>query len=506
MNSYTGKNMYKNNKGYLFSFALVPALLLLLAGMGVSPAGVVQHVNSAGSVGSSTQLNSVQPTVSTGTSLILGTMPAGTTPSLATAITAINITNIANITNATNESNTSSTMDFTPQAPPGDRFIRIRALEPGWAMSGHNAEDAIAMISQLKPDALERYTNGPLDPDQMVPTAPGDKKMNVAQFLNASMEACSCYIIPRVDSYSAEQILSDARKLRSLPISPKMEYLSIDNWKSFYDSVHGNKVVIANLFKSLYAQGWKGVGVNECEGYETTYGYASFADPCINVNSWTPNYGQIEKIEQEPNIKKLIFYIDFPGQVRNFENLSNDKEAQILTSLAYNQSKYSYALDYNIYQVGPENINWDAQTRFTSKNGLFDGASIYEVMNQLMDKYNSKTFFLTTSPSGCALPDSDKYIQGSKVVITARIKCDGALFAYWKGSGTGSYTGSDRIDSIVMKGDISETAIYLQPNRKDIQNQEGLVLNTGNTTGLSISTIPFANATNSTYNSSAVGK
>jgi hypothetical protein len=72
-------------------------------------------------------------------------------------------------------------------------------------------------------------------------------------------------------------------------------------------------------------------------------------------------------------------------------------------------------------------------------------------------------YYLTTTSSstgtGTVTPNSGWYSAGQRVTITARAN-SGHKFKSWKGTGTGSYTGSNNPATITMNSAITETANF----------------------------------------------
>jgi hypothetical protein len=280
----------------------------------------------------------------------------------------------------------------TPVVPPGNRFIRIRAWEGGWALPGYNAQEVLAMISYLKPNALERYISSGFNPDQNVPVAPGEPPMTILQFLNASLQACApenCYIIPRIslDDYNSGKLYNESLEYLNLPVYPKIRFLSLDDWSQF--SQRHTPEQIQTMFQTLYAQGWEGIGVNDVGGYYTAYGYASFVDFGITTgaarNPWIPNLGTLAQIQADPSIKRALLYIDFPDQMMSFNNsLTADQEASVLLhNISSIQASENFTFVFPIIQSF-----WDSTLHLTSKNSSWSGATIYKVEKQLMDEFN----------------------------------------------------------------------------------------------------------------------
>ncbi len=330
---------------------------------------------------------------------LITTNGAGTSQHNATGVISFNlgslINTILNLTNLTRNS---------PTGPPGESFIRIRPLDNQgcsgcngnavWSLPNYYAENVLSLISYMKPNVLERYTSGPLNATMLVPTVPGDPVMNVAQFLNASVDACNCYLIPRINmSIGVANVLIQAKALRQFPVKTKMKYLSLDWWGAF--ARNNSAANVTTLFTQLYGQGWKGIGINGCGGeIANALTYPSFVDVCVTTSDWQPNQQQLKIAQSESNIKKIILYIDFPSEMQKFSELNTDQEANVMSNLASLQSADTYKLDYNLLQVLTFNsvLNgtiWDTSQRFTSANGIWHGESLTQVFKGLEKQYNS---------------------------------------------------------------------------------------------------------------------
>jgi len=284
--------------------------------------------------------------------------------------------------------------------PHGTRFIRIRTLESKsvWSLEGMDAQHVLREISDLKPDVLERFVSGPQVVGAQVPVAPGSPPMTVGEFLNASMKACGCYIIPRLSlfDYSKGALFTEAQNLRALPVSPQMRFLSLDNWGTF--ASHHTSDEIKGMFQQLYSQGWLGVGVNECNGYSQSYGYATFADFCVGSSNWEPDNDTLASIRAEPNIKLALLYIDFPQPMTDFAALTPNREAMILAdAIAPAQSAGGFLFVYPIQQDF-----WNSATRVTTPAGPFKGQSLYDVMKGSMAQYDANGSSVSSSSSQAA--------------------------------------------------------------------------------------------------------
>ena len=327
-----------------------------------------------------TTVTSSSSTTTTSSSTTTETSTTSTLTSSSSSTTSTSTT--STVTSSTTTSSTTAGQS----SPPGKRFIRIRALNPhsAWGLPGYDAQQVLAMISQMRPDALERYTDGPQNPNAAVPVASGSPPMTVGEFLNQSMRACSCYIIPglSLNLYDQGRLFTAAQSLLGLPVYPKMMYLSLDSWHNF--SKNHSPDQIQSMFQQLYSQGWAGIGVNANGGYFPTYGYATFTDFRISPSNWQPDSANLADARSESNINVVLLYIDFPKPMDSFAALSPDQEAQILTdNVASAQSSDGFYFVYPIVQSF-----WDSNNHTTSSGGHYQGETIYTVMLQLMQQYD----------------------------------------------------------------------------------------------------------------------
>jgi hypothetical protein len=207
--------------------------------------------------------------------------------------------------------------------------------------------------------------------------------MTAGEFLNASMRACNCYIIPGVNlnQYDRGTLFTAAQALLRLPVSPKMAYLSLDKWHDF--STNHTPDQVKSMFQQLYSQGWAGIGVNANGGYFPTYGYATFTDFRINPSNWQPDSANLADARSESNIRLVLLYIDFPKPMDSFAALSPDQQAQVLTdNIASAQSSDGFYFVYPIVQSF-----WDSNNQTTSSGGPYQGETVYAVMLQLMRQF-----------------------------------------------------------------------------------------------------------------------
>jgi len=101
-----------------------------------------------------------------------------------------------------------------------------------WVRKQHTAQSILKMISELKPDVINRFTTGKQNPAYQVPGSPS---MNLIEFYNAAAAAGApgCMLTAKVhlnDIWSDDYRMAAARNLRDLPITPRMTALDLDTY------------------------------------------------------------------------------------------------------------------------------------------------------------------------------------------------------------------------------------------------------------------------------------
>ena len=241
----------------------------------------------------------------------------------------------------------------------------------------------LALIEELKPNVLERYTDGRLDPDAAVPVAKGHGPMTVLEFLNASLRAGApgCVITPRVSlwEYDKGTIFETAQSLYDLELQPPLRTISLDNWGEFART-HSPKE-IRGMFKRLRDQGWQHMAVNMVGGMRDPLGFASLAEFGIKRElGFAPDLDKLRRMKELGTIDKHLLYIDFPKQVADFMELDPDERADILIKkIADKQEKQGFTFVWPILQG-----KWDSKRVFTSPSGPHKGASLFDVMKDAM--------------------------------------------------------------------------------------------------------------------------
>lgn len=255
-----------------------------------------------------------------------------------------------------------------------------------WMHPEYTAEDILEMIESLKPQVLERYFTGKQDMDALVPVRKGSKPMTVKQFLNASMKAGApgCIIIPKLNltwfSWGKEKYFWEAAENNyNLSLEQPIRIINLDNWKAFIDT-HG-EAKLKGILTRLKQIGYDTIGVNMTGGYRPGFGMVSFADFAINANDWTIRTSTLEKLKADPDINQYYLYIDYPGQMDKFMELTPDQQADVITKVIEPAAeKLGFTFVYPVLFD-----RWDATNHVTNKSGPYKGASIFEVIQESVE-------------------------------------------------------------------------------------------------------------------------
>ena len=275
--------------------------------------------------------------------------------------------------------------------PTGPKFARFRVYQGSWTSPQYNAQQILAMIADMHPDVLERMTTDAFNVGASVPVCSGCAAMNYGQFLNASMNDCGCYIMPRLDinlTWQSGAFLTDAQQILNTPVSPRFSILSIDNWQTYCSRTSSCDCTFAQqVFQPLYNMGWKGVGVlNAGSPYFSTCGWATFVDFDIQTKTWSVPQALLTSIKSDQTVQKILLYDpDFPGQAQTFLNQCNPTCDGVITSLqtvVSQQSTYGYAYVYPIEQTF-----WDANQITTSATGSYHGQTLYQIFQGWMQQW-----------------------------------------------------------------------------------------------------------------------
>lgn len=282
-----------------------------------------------------------------------------------------------------------------------EKQIRLIALaspfsEPHWMLTkarglykDYTAQDVLEMIKDLKPDCLERFITGRMNPDELVPVREGYPEMTVLEFLNAAILAGSekCHIVPKLNlrwlaGGREDYFWKAAQELYDLPLVRPIRNINLDVWDVYCNEIHTTPEQRAQLFKRLRDIGYEEIGVNMTGLHKVNDPQIDYADFNINKTTWEVNSDVAETIKSYPNIKKLYLYIDYPGAMDAFRRNSPDRQAEIYYKNIFpKQKEMGFTYVYAIIQD-----SWDANTSVTSEDGPYKGKTMYEITKELLNK------------------------------------------------------------------------------------------------------------------------
>ncbi len=291
----------------------------------------------------------------------------------------------------------------TPQAKSThEKYIRLIALadpfnKDHWmpqrsrgVAKDYTAQDILEMIGELKPDCLERFITGYIDPDELVPVRKGYPKMTVLQFLNAAIEAGAegCHIIPKLNLRWLSKPTGEAffwksaQALYDMPLKTPIRNVNLDVWDIYCTEIHTTEQQRDEMFARLRKIGFTQIGLNMTGNYKTNNAALDYADFNIDKENWIVNEKAIGTLRSYPNIKRLFMYIDYPGAMNAFREHTPDEQARIYTEVIYpGQAAHGYTFVYPIIQD-----TWDANAVATSKEGPYKGKTMYQITKELLNR------------------------------------------------------------------------------------------------------------------------
>ncbi len=278
-----------------------------------------------------------------------------------------------------------------------DRQIRIIALaspfsKDHWMASkshglekDYTAQDILEMISELKPNCLERFITGYHDPAAPVPVRQGYPPMTVLEFLDAAILAGAddCHIVPKLNlrwlGGSGKYFWESAQALYDMPLVRPIRNINLDVWDYYCSDIHPDPRQRDEMFARLRSIGYEQIGVN-MTGSKKNNPQIDYADFNIKKDVWQVSREAVDKIRSFANIKRVYLYIDYPGTMDAFRANTPDRQADIYCNTIYpNQAKMGYTFVYPIIQD-----SWDANASVTDPAGPYKGKTMYEITKELL--------------------------------------------------------------------------------------------------------------------------
>ena len=282
---------------------------------------------------------------------------------------------------------------------PDGVYIRIiafgHAFEPGWSLDGHHAQEVLKIVDELKPAVINRLLTGMPNPDRNVPVAPGAPPMTELAFLQAVLNAGApgCTISPKVhlnEIWPDDYRMQAARRLRDLPLTPRLTMLDLDCWFKHPGDAAGNKA----LLQTFRDMGWTDFVTNPGP-YKRAYGYESSVMTYMNEKRWEPPKAKIEALHKK-GVALPLLHIDYPYQINLFRGLPPDRQADVITkNIAPAQFQLGFRFIYPILTS-----RYDSTRIRTSQAGPYRGATLYEVMKKRIELDRQQIAQAHAPPSG----------------------------------------------------------------------------------------------------------
>ncbi len=290
---------------------------------------------------------------------------------------------------------------------PGNRVVRFRFLDGQgrWVPTIHTPKEVLGWAADLKPDVFQRTFS-------MYPAVSLDRPIpdgyTVGSFLDEMAQVAGGYHTPRIDvkpgSLTDAQILELCDRLLGMPLTPRLRFLSIDNYPS-YAKQRGPDAT-ERLLQAILDQGWEGIelliGGTDRRGVylppPPTFGKAATVGYCISTPDfssctdlarWDNSRTGLDWVRRQNPGAKVLMNVDFPQQIDCFKQLGPEGMATIFSKVAAEQASREFTFIWPIFSANPPPNNqvgqWDS-TQYVLSNGL----TLYDVERDLMLRYNPK--------------------------------------------------------------------------------------------------------------------
>jgi hypothetical protein len=279
-----------------------------------------------------------------------------------------------------------------PHLPDGIYIRMITLASPykspdkmaSWMLPDHTANDILRRITELQPDALERFITGKQDPAMAVPVDEGAMPMTVREFLDAAIAAGSprCIIIPKLNlKWREDFFFESARNLYDLPLKKPIRNINLDCTEDYWDS-HTPEQTKAML-KRLKDIGFEVIGWNLAGGYRDGFGHVDYAAFNINTKTWQVNAKALGRLTADSRLKRRLMYIDYPGAMNAFTAAHTvDEQATIVVNEIFpKQFQDGFIFVYPIFQD-----DYDATRSLTSSSGPYAGKSMFDITKALIEE------------------------------------------------------------------------------------------------------------------------
>lgn len=267
---------------------------------------------------------------------------------------------------------------------PSGIYVRITpfalAFTSKWTAPGHDGQDILHMIKELRPDVLNRFITGKPKTGTKIAMG-GGQTMGFTEYLTEAMRAGApgCYLTPKVHLnkiWTDEYRMGAAKALRELKVTPRLHALDLDCYFS-----GGGKDAHKKQLHQFKEMGWQQLGFNYAGQIPEVFGMASYGMAAVSKHSWKINTGALAKMKKQ-GVKTPLVHIDYPKAIAQFGKLPPDRQADIILKyIAPQQKKLGFRFVYPILYSG-----YDSTKEITRKNGKYKGASLFELMKRQIEK------------------------------------------------------------------------------------------------------------------------
>jgi hypothetical protein len=296
---------------------------------------------------------------------------------------------------------------------PGNRFAAFRTLSVAgdWTPPDHTPSDIVTWAGDLQPDVFWRTFT--MSSTFSLERDVGDG-YTTGSFLDAVAKAASGYHTPRINvdpglGVPDSQILDWSSELLDMSLTPKLQYLSIDNYVA-YLAANGEDHT-KQFFTEIFNQGWSGIDFLICATPADPGAKQRAPPPCFGLASslgyqipkpTTPNCGVVGDwdvgtvcqglIKQTNPGPRQFMALDEPAEGDCFKELTPDEMADVLDIIGPQQASDGFVFVWPVIHETPNGGGANAAGQWDSSAYILkSGESLYTVEKGLMVTNNPKS-------------------------------------------------------------------------------------------------------------------
>jgi hypothetical protein len=202
--------------------------------------------------------------------------------------------------------------------PVWTRAIRLPAFgnHSEWVQPGYNAQQILAMISDLRPTLLDRYIGGYQVLTRPVPVCTGCKPMDVLQFLQASENASGAQIMAAISLWNFDNgtLFSITKTMLTIPVNPPIRMLSLDDYSGWIQAHTSTQ--LTSILNTLHKEGWTYIEAGGCGSHGgIAAGVTNYASVCFRYWQWAVSPNSVGAWKSDSSIKFILGTQDFPRDI-----------------------------------------------------------------------------------------------------------------------------------------------------------------------------------------------